>query len=259
MSALASGLYVGAVTHTRVTPRRHRLRYSMFQILFDLDELAAMDRRFRFFSRNRFNLLGFHDKDHGDGRAGSLRGYMEETLAGAGISVAGGRIELLCMPRLLGHVFNPLSVYFCWTADGALAAMLYEVNNTFGERHSYLIPGAPTVPGQDIQQSCDKAFHVSPFMDMALRYSFRVSQPGETIATAIDVSDRAGAPILAAAFRGRRRELSDAALLGAFFGYPLLTLKVVAAIHWEAGKLLFKGVRLRPRPPAPPSPVTVVS
>jgi DUF1365 family protein len=251
----ACALYAGVVTHRRFAPRRHSLRYAMFQMLFDLDELPALSRRLRLFSHNRPGLLGFHDRDHGDGRA-PLRAWVEETLDAAGVPIGGGRILLLCMPRVLGHVFNPLSIYFCHRRDGELAAMLYEVNNTFGERHVYLIP--VTGPAEaTIRQSCAKAFHVSPFMDMAMTYEFRITRPGGTIATTVLGRDPSGALIIAAAFTGARHKITDPAIAGVLFRYPLLTLKVVAAIHFEALKLILKGLRLRPRPPAPRAAVSV--
>jgi len=257
MSAHASALYAGFVTHQRFSPRRHRLRYAMFQMLLDLDEAPTLARRLRLFSHNRFNIFSFHDRDHGDGRAASLRGYVDEILAQAGIDLAGGAVQLLCMPRLLGHVFNPLSLYFCRRPDGSLAAMLYEVNNTFGQRHSYLIPAEAWQDGA-VRQSCAKAFHVSPFMDMAMTYEFTVTPPAENLTTAVNGRDGQGAPVIAAVFTGRRGTLSDGALLHALFAYPLLTLKVVIAIHWEALKLVLKGVRMRPIPPAPTQAVTLV-
>jgi uncharacterized protein len=256
VTAFASALYAGAVAHQRLTPTRHRLRYSMFQILFDLDETPALSSRLRLFSHNRFNLFSFHDRDHGDGRSGGLRAYVEETLGALGIALGGGAIRLLCMPRLFGHVFNPLSIYYCHRADGTLAAMLYEVNNTFGERHSYLIAVAPD-DGGPIRQSCEKAFYVSPFMDMAMTYDFKVTAPGDAVTTTVSGSAPDGSPIIIAAFAGRRRELTDRVLFHALFAYPLLTLKVVAAIHFEALKLILKGMRIRPRPPAPTQAVTV--
>ena len=252
---IASALYTGIVTHQRFAPTRHHLRYGMFQALFDLDELPALSERLRLFSHNRANLLSFHDHDHGDGRD-SLRGWVEHTLDAAGLRIGGGKVLLLCMPRVLGHVFNPISIYFCHRANGALAAMIYEVNNTFGERHSYLIPVADTAE-ETIHQSCDKAFYVSPFMDMAMRYDFGMTRPGETIATTVHGKDPAGALLIAAAFSGVRRELTDASLASALMRYPLLTLKVVAAIHIEAAKLVIKGLRPRQRPPAPREAVSV--
>lgn len=250
-----SALYAGVVTHQRFAPKRHFLRYRLFQMLFDLDETPSLARRLRLFSHDAFNLVAFHDRDHGDGRAGPLRGWVEDTLARAGLPIDGGRILLLCMPRILGHVFNPLSIYFCHRRDGALAAMLYEVNNTFGERHSYLIPVTDPTAGT-IRQSCAKAFHVSPFMDMAMTYHFRLALPAERVAVAIEGRDAAG-PVISAAFAGRRSPLTDWHLLKAFLRHPLLAMQVLGAIHWEALKLWRKGVKIRRLPPLPADPVSI--
>ena len=255
-AAPRSALYAGEVTHVRLIPRRHRLRYRMFQVLLDLDEGPALAARSRLFGWNRPALFSFQERDHGDGRPADLKAYVLETLAEAGIDLAGGRVAILCMPRILGHVFNPLSVYYCRRADGSLAAMLYEVNNTFGQRHSYLIPVAGD-GDRDIRQACAKAFYVSPFMDMAMTYAFRLTEPGETLSTAIQGRDGAGRLLIAAAFAGARRRLDDRTLSWAFAAFPLLTLKVVAAIHWEAARLALKGLRLLPRPTAPARAVTV--
>ena len=256
MSETHSALYAGSVSHQRFAPKPHRLRYSMFQLLLDLDEAQTLARRLRLFSVNRFNVFSHHDRDHGEGRPGALRAWVEDTLQESGIAIDGGRILLLCMPRLFGHVFNPLSLYFCHRPDGELAAVLCEVNNTFGERHSYLIEADPLAKGV-IRQSCAKAFHVSPFMDMAMTYEFELTEPGEGIRTTVRGSDPRGAPLIVASYVGRRRMLSDGALLGILIGFPLQTLKVVAAIHFEALRLWLKGVKLRPRPPAPPTPLTL--
>ena len=254
----ASALYKGLVLHRRFGKVEHKLRYAMTMALLDLDELDALDRRLRLFSRNRFNLFAFHDRDHlpKDAPAGTtLRGAVEAELTTAGLDLGGGAIRLLSLPRILGHAFNPLSVYFCHHADGRLGAMLYEVNNTFGQRHSYLIP-VDEAAGV-VAQSCDKAFYVSPFLDMDLRYDFRIAPPGERLSVAVDGS-RGGARVIAASFAGERRALTDTALLRTFLGHPLLSLSVVAGIHWEALKLWRKGVELRARPAPPAHPVSYV-
>lgn len=257
MTDPCSALYEGQVTHQRFHPKPHGLRYRLFQMLFDLDELPALSSRLKWFSLNRFNLFAFHEADHGDGRR-PLRAYVEELLLTAGIDIAGGRIELLCMPRILGHVFNPISIYYCRHADGRVAAMLYEVNNTFGERHSYLIP-ADEDPSGGIRQACDKRFYVSPFMDMAMAYDFVLTAPGERIATTVHGDDLDGRRLITAVFTGRRTAFSDRALLRAFFAYPLMTLKVVAAIHFEAARIFLKGVRFHARPRRPEQSVTSVA
>jgi DUF1365 family protein len=160
------------------------------------------------------------------------------------------------MPRVLGTLFNPLSLFWCHDAAGSLRAVLYEVNNTFGQRHSYLIP--VTEDAVPVRQECDKAFYVSPFMDMGLRYRFRLLPPAERVAVAIEVRDADGT-VLTAALTARRRELSDAALLAGFARHPLLGAQVLGAIHWEAAKLWRKGLRTRARPAPPPAPISIIT
>jgi DUF1365 family protein len=251
------------VLHRRLRPRRHRLRYRVFWLLLDLDEIEHLPRRLRLFSRNRFNAVGFHDADHGDGSATPLRVQVERHLAAAGIGLTGGAIRLFCMPRIFGYGFNPLSVYFCYERGGLLAAILYEVHNTFGERHSYLIPTGSHVSASRpadavIDQQCRKAFYVSPFMDMAMTYQFRVAAPQQHVSVAISAADADGV-MLVAALSANRRAMTDAALLRVLLTHPLLTLRVVGAIHWHALRLLLKGVALRAHPQPPADPVTIVS
>lgn len=250
-----SALFPGHVTHARLKPRAHRLSYDIYSLLLDIDELDLLDRSLRFFSVDRFNLFSFHRKDRCDGTGRDLRQQLESTMRKAGLVPDGGRIMLLTMPRLLGWAFNPLSMFFCYRRDGGLAAILWEVDNTFGERHAYIIPAGEPVDGE-IVQTCDKAFYVSPFMDMDLRYRFRVRPPADTLTVKIDVSDDEGL-VLTARHLARREELTDRALLGAFLTIPLLTIRVIGGIHWEALKIWLKGVKLRPRPKPPAEPVSV--
>jgi hypothetical protein len=255
----ASALYTGSVMHQRLRPVRHRLRYRVFSLLLDLDELPALSQRLRLFSLNGFNLFSLHERDYGAGNGG-LRGYVEAQLRAAGLPAAGA-IRLLTMPRILGYAFNPLSVYFCHAGDGALSAVLYEVNNTFGERHSYLIEVDPEQrAGDTIVQQCAKQFHVSPFLALDMSYRFRIEAPAvqrDGLSIGVVAQDAEGA-VLNARFDARRRSLDDAALMRVFLTHPLLTLKVVAAIHWEALRLLVKGIRWHPKPPSPDQLVTVV-
>ncbi len=243
--------------HQRVRPRRHRLCYRVFFLLADLDELADLHGRLPLFSHNRFNLFSFFDKDHGSGDGGPLRPWIERHLAEAGVDLGGGAIRLLCFPRVLGYVFNPLTVYFCYRTHGELGAILYEVSNTFGERHTYLAPVEASRAGV-LTHRCDKEFYVSPFNAVVGGYRFRVEPPGQSVTVVINQSDTEG-PLFHAALRAKRVPLTQGALLTAFVRYPLLTLKVIAGIHWEALRLWGKGLRLvdRPRPPA--RPVTVVA
>lgn len=245
---LVSALYVGEVRHQRLRPRRHGLRYRVFMLLLDLDELPALDRRLRRFSLDRFNLFGFKARDHGDGSANPLRTQIEDRLKAEDLAIDGGPIRLLCLPRVLGYVFNPLSLYFCHRADGALKAIVYEVSSTFGERHSYVVPAESD--GGPIRQRARKQLHVSPFLGMDMDYAFRIVPPGPTTTVAIDTHDAEGV-ILTASFVGERRPLTDAALMRAFLTHPLLTVKVMAGIHWEAVLMIAKGMKLRTGPPAP--------
>ena len=254
---LLSTLYAGTVMHRRVRPRAHRLRYRVFWMLLDLDEIESLPHRLQLFSHNRFNAVSFFDKDHGDGSGRPLRPQVEAHLKDAGIDIEGGSIKLLCMPRVLGYGFNPLSVYFCHRPDGTLAAILYEVHNTFKQRHSYLIPVEPAA-GAVIEQQCHKLFYVSPFLDMDMNYAFRVGVPGDRISIAIRAADKDGL-LLAAALSGDRQALTDGSLLRLLSIYPLLTFKVIGAIHWHALRLLLKGFRPRPRPSPPKIQVTVVN
>ena len=254
-----SGLYPGEVTHRRLRPVVHKLRYRIFQMLFDLDELPHLSHSLRLFSYNRFNLFSFHDRDHLAGTGEALRLQVERHLSAAGIDLRGGAIQVLCMPRLLGLAFNPISVYFCHHRDGGLAAMLYEVNNTFGQRHSYLIPA--TNGDEPIIQECAKRFYVSPFFDLEMTYRFQVTLPDETVSLVIHAlsahPETAGETMITTRFAGTRQEISDASLWRTFLGHPLLMLKVVGGIHWEALRLWRKGLRLQPRPPAPSEPMSI--
>jgi DUF1365 family protein len=262
MTSGSSGLYVGRVMHRRLAPLRHALAYRVFSVLFDLDELTTLDARLRWFSVGRFNLFSFRPQDHGDGSANDvagLRAQMASRLREAGLP-AGGAIRLLAMPRLLGHAFNPLSVWFCHAPDdGPLQAIVYEVNNTFGERHSYLIEVDAAQRGAArVEQRCDKRMFVSPFLGMDLHYRFRIEPPQQQLSIGVSVHEPDGRAVLNARLDAKRRPLTDAALLRVFFTHPLLTLKVVAGIHWEALRLWWKGVPLQQRPAASRHTLTVV-
>lgn len=253
MTALASAIYWGRVVHTRLRPVRHRLRYSLPMFLLDLADLPELDRSIRGFAHNRRGLISFHDRDHLDGSGTPLREQVEHHLAQAGFGPIGA-IRVLCMPRVLGFCFNPLSVFFCHRPDGALEALLYEVNNTFGERHSYLVSAGTGGDGV-FRHDCAKRFYVSPFMEMDMQYQFRLAVPGDQAFLAIDVR-RGNEPVLLASFAGTRRPLSGAGLLPVLLRFPLLALQVLGGIHWEALKLWIKGMRPLPRPRPPAEPVS---
>lgn len=256
MTLLRSALYRGEVLHHRFRPVRHRFVYRVDSFLFDLDELESTAARCRLFSVNRFNLFSFYFRDFGVGSDQSPRDYLRGLLAEHQLPEP-ARAQLLCYPRILGYTFNPLSIYYCYDRDDHLYAVLYEVSNTFGQRHSYLIPAGDDAPGKAavLRQQCDKGFYVSPFIPMQARYHFRLHRPGERLAVAIRETDRDGA-LLHAVFRGARRPMTDRELMASFCRLPLMTLRVVLAIHWQALKLYIKGMRILPRPDEPEQPVT---
>ncbi|MBY0380647.1 MAG: DUF1365 family protein [Xanthobacteraceae bacterium] len=250
-------LYAGSVMHHRLRPHIHRLRYRVFWMMLDVDEIGLLSAKLKLFSHNRFNLVSFHDGDHGGTSKLSLHGQIDALLEKSGIDAVGGKIMLFCMPRILGYGFNPLSVFFCYRRDGVLAAIIYEVHNTFGERHSYVVP-CEAMDRDVIKQQCAKEFYVSPFLGMDISYQFRVHPPDGSIKIAIRGDDKEG-PLITAVLSGTRADLSDTALLKAILMYPLLTLKVVAAIHWHALRMVLRGFRLYPRAPKDVHSVTIVS
>ncbi|MDV7341269.1 DUF1365 domain-containing protein [Terasakiella sp. A23] len=251
-----SRIYEGRVFHQRTRPKKHRLAYRVFSFLFDIDELPNISKTHRFFSHNKFNLFSFWDRDHGPSEGRPLRPYVENILASAEIETDNGPIRLLCYPRLFGYVFNPLSVYYCYDRSETLRAIIYEVSNTFGERHSYVIEvGSDST--KIIHQRCDKEFYVSPFMEMDCSYHFSMRPPADDITVMINQTDAEGT-ILKACFSGAKTDMTDRTLLGLLARYPLMTLKVMVGIHWEALKLWRKGLKLVQRPDAPESPVTYV-
>lgn len=251
-----SALYVGEVVHRRVHGIDHALRYRLYMLLLDIDAAEARIRPLRWLTKGRFGLMSFSPRDHGDRSDTPLRAQIETHLAASGIDLNGGPIQLLTMPRILGYGFNPLSVYFCHHADGTLAALIYEVTNTFQERHSYLVALPSELAPGPIRQTTEKTFFVSPFMDMDLTYDFTVRQPGEAVSVVVAVR-RGDQPILTASFAGQRRPLTDRELLQAWLTHPLLTWKVMWGIHWEAAKGMLKGARYRNRDKPPAHPVTV--
>ena len=243
----AAALYVGDVMHARLKPMGHRFSYRVMSLLIDLDRLADADRQSALFGVNRAALYSFHEADHGRRDGSSLRAYVQHCARERGIDLTGGRVLLLCYPRLLGYTFNPLSVYFCYRADGELALLIYEVRNTFGDIHPYVLPVTSCeISDAGVRQQQDKLFYVSPFIEMAMCYHFRVRPPGARVQLRILEADREG-PLLAATFNGSRRTLNTKGLLRAFFALPLVTIKIMAAIHWEALRLWLKGARLVPR------------
>lgn len=254
MTGFRSALYDCVVVHQRHRPVTHELRYKVAYALVDIDELADLSGALKLFSYNRFNLFSLHDRDHGPGDGTPIADHVRRTIANAGMAGEIDRISLLCLPRMLGHVFNPLSIYYAYDRDDRLRLVLYEVNNTFGERKTYVLPVEAPETGS-IRQNCAKRLYVSPFNDAHGRYDFRINAPADRVRVGVALSNQAGS-LLDAHLVGARRPLDDGELAKTALRYPALSWKVVAGIHWEALKLYLKGLRLVPRPPGPDVPVS---
>lgn len=248
---VAGALYRTSVMHRRMDATRYRFDYRVFGLLVDVDRLDDLDRGLRLFSHNRPNLLAIHDRDHGPKDGTPLRPWVDALLRRHGIDQAGGRVELFCMPRVLGYVFNPLSLFYCRDADDRLIAILCEVRNTFGEWHGYLLHDGGRPLAFPLRHRAAKVFHVSPFLPPAGTYRFRFSAPEEHLAVGIRY-ELDGRPVLAATQTGSRRRLTDAEILRATARMPLMTFKVMAAIHWQAARLWLRGAAFyrKPMPPA---------
>ncbi|MCC5995199.1 MAG: DUF1365 domain-containing protein [Oceanicaulis sp.] len=240
-------LYLGHTVHERSAPFTHRFRYRIASILIDLERLDEAGRLSALFSVEGFNLYGFRSRDHGARDGSSLAQWARTRFEEAGIAIGQARLRLLCFPRVLGYVFNPLSVYVAEGPDGALKGVIYQVHNTFGDRHAYVAPCSGATPER---QEAGKALHVSPFFDMGGRYEFTLRAPGERFQLTI-LKQREAGPDLLATMALRRKPLTGAALVGLFASQPFSSLKTIGAIHLEALKLWMKGARYHRRP-APP-------
>ena len=235
-----SSIYNGQVIHKRFKPKVHYFKYNVFSLLIDLSELDQLNKKINLFSYNRFNLVSFYDKDHGDRDGTSLIEWVNRNLEKNKISTENISIKLLCYPRIFGFVFNPLSVFYVYDQSKQLIAILYEVKNTFGEQHTYIF--RVEEDNNLIQNNCSKKFHVSPFIEMKSNYFFRILKPGNKISVIIDQYDSEG-KILFASQEGARTDLNSKYLLKSYIKHPIMTFKIILAIHYEAFKLWAKGIR----------------
>ena len=235
-----SRIYSGQVIHTRFKPKKHNFKYKVFSLLIDLDEIDKINNNLNFFSYNRFNLISFFDKDHGNRDGSNVKQWVKENLIKKNIKFQNIRVEILCYPRILGYVFNPLSILYVYNEKNALISIFYEVKNTFGEQHTYIFE---TKDQKVIKNKCDKRFYVSPFIDMECEYNFSVTKPGDTISVIINQHDKEG-KLLFASQDGKSQDLTSKNLIYNYIRHPLMTFKVIVAIHYEAFKLWFKKVKL---------------
>ena len=235
----SSKIYVGKVIHRRFKPKNHYFKYRVFSLLIDLDDLNEIDNKIKLFSYNKFNIISFFDKDHGDRDGTSLKNWVKKKLENIGVDNKEIKIKLFCYPRILGYVFNPLSVFFIYDKNDKIISIFYEVKNTFGEQHTYIFKAEDS---ETLRNSCVKKFHVSPFIDMECNYKFRVNKPSDKISIIIDQSDNDG-KLLFASQDGTAKEFSNKNLFVSYIFHPLMTFKVIVAIHYEAFKLWLKGIK----------------
>ena len=235
----SSFIYNGNVIHKRFKPKEHFFKYNVFSLLIDLDELEIINDEIKIFSYNKFNLISFFDKDHGPRDGSPVKEWVLKNLKTINIFNKNIKIKLLCFPRIFGYVFNPLSIFFIYDDESKLISILYEVKNTFGEQHTYVFK---TTDEKVIQNNCTKKFHVSPFIEMDCEYFFKILKPDNKLSVVIDQYDKEG-KIFFASQDGEAIEFNAKNLINSFFSHPLMSFKVIAAIHYEAFKLWFKGIK----------------
>ena len=237
---MTSSIYNGTVIHKRFKPKIHYFKYKVFSLLLDLSELEHLSKKIKFFSHNKFNLISFYEKDHGNRDGSSLVSWVKKNLEDNNINSEKVKIKLLCYPRILGYVFNPLSVFYIYSENEKLISILYEVKNTFGEQHTYIFK---VDNDQNLyQHNCSKKFHVSPFIEMNCKYFFKLLKPGEKISVIID-QYQTNEKILYASQDGQRVDFNTKELIKSYLKHPFMTFKIISAIHFEAFKLWAKGIR----------------
>jgi uncharacterized protein len=240
MTKITPGVFIGKVVHRRLRPVEHHLSYSVASLLLDVDQLeTGLPSLLRY---NRFGLFSIDDRDHGThGTHQSIRDFAWAEMRKHDCPDV-NRIFMLCYPRMLGYTFNPLTVFYGLDADDNVRMQLFAVHNTFGGRHIY--PSGPFAKSETAYSHTEKTFRVSPFNKIEGHYGLRATVPAEEVSLGVALTTAEG-PLMKAYFRGRRSPLTNAVLMRVFLGLPLMTLKVLAAIHWEALKLWAKGLKLQ--------------
>jgi DUF1365 family protein len=239
MTEQASCLYECTVMHRRLSPKRHEFAYRIFLFYLDLDELAGIANRIPFFSLNEPNIYALRNEDYFQFHSRGLRANLESFLATQGLNQRPARIRLLTLPRFLGYTFNPISIFFCFDENGRPLTSVVQVGNTFGELKPYFVPWDPDTRGFHIRVA--KNYYVSPFSPLDLEFDFRFDQPGERLRIAID-DFQGEEKVLISSLTGQRVELTPLNLALLSIKYPLITLKVIFLIHWEAFRMWCKRI-----------------
>ena len=258
MTLPEAAIYTGQVVHKRLRPKPHALSYKVFSLLVDTQDLAGLAQRLRLFSHNRFNIFAFHDADFGPGDGTPVADIARRCLKETGRPSEGRRILLLAYPRVLGYAFNPISVYYVYAPSGQLETLIYEVSNTFGERKSYVAAAGNIQTGGVYAQACGKEMFVSPFASGTGGYGFRITEPGAQAVVAVNFRDAQG-PLIKTHFSAKRAALCDRQLARLIWRYPLMTFKVIAAIHYQAMKLFLKRIPLAARHVSPRYSIAAVN
>ena len=235
-----SKIYTGKVIHKRFKPKEHYFKYNVFSLLIDLNELEEINKYIKFFSYNKFNIISFYDKDHGDRDGSSIKLWVKKNLRNIGIMTEDISIKLLCYPRIFGYVFNPLSTYFIYNKHSELISIFYEVKNTFGEQHTYIFKAQDE---KTVQNKCKKKFYVSPFIEMDCEYHFKTLNPREQLSVVINQNDKDG-KLLFASQDGISKDFNNKNLILSYLTHPLMTFKIIGAIHYEAFKLWAKRIKV---------------
>ena len=247
---LASCIYAGTVRHRRFSPKAHAFNYPVYELYLDLDELPRIEEEVGLFRHNGPGLNALRDRDYMGPDERPIKEKLREWLAARGVELGKRRVFLLTHARVLGYAFNPVNYYYVFGADGRLDLAVAEINNTFGETFGYVLNRRGVERGISTPRFA-KVFHVSPFLPMRMEYEFHLSLPGASLTVHVDDLEN-GEKVLDATFTARREPLTTGSLARVLARNPLMPLKVIAWIHWQALRLWLREVPVftRPEPPA---------